>query len=58
MDAQTPHAPRRLIQPGHEARRLDDLRVMPRRLVRAIEEILMLDECWKLRGTKPPRRLH
>jgi hypothetical protein len=57
MDAQTRHGPRRRIQPGLGARHLDDRRVIPRRLVRAVEEILLSAECWKLQGS-PPGKAH
>jgi hypothetical protein len=30
---------------------------MPLRLIRAVEEVLLLAECWKLHGS-PPGRLH
>jgi hypothetical protein len=29
---------------------------MPLRLIRAVEEILLLTECWKLQGSPPERR--
>ena len=44
-------------RPGLAIRRLNDRRVIPLRLVRAVEEILLSAECWKLQGS-PPGKSH
>jgi hypothetical protein len=56
MDTQTPPF-RRGPRPGLAMRRLNDRRVLPLRLIRAVEEILLSAECWKLRGS-PPGKSH
>jgi hypothetical protein len=50
MNAQTPPL-RRGPRPGLAIRQLNDRRVMPLRLLRAVEEILLSAECWKLQGS-------
>jgi hypothetical protein len=56
MDTQTPPF-RRGPRPGLALRRLNDRRVLPLRLIRAVEEILLSAECWKLQGS-PPGKSH
>jgi hypothetical protein len=50
MNAQTPSF-RRGPRPGLAIRQLNDRRVLPLRLLRAVEEILLSAECWKLQGS-------
>jgi hypothetical protein len=56
MDTQSPPL-RRGPRPGIAIRPLNDRRVIPLRLVRAVEEILLSAECWKLEGS-PPGKAH
>ena len=56
MDTQSPPL-RRVPRPGLAIRPLNDRRVLPLRLIRAVEEILLSAECWKLEGS-PPGKAH
>jgi len=50
MDTQT-RLLRRGPTPRFATRKLNDRRVLPLRLIRAVEEILLSAECWKLKGS-------